>query len=145
MVNLIAHGLIIKDDKVLLIKRSRIKRGKPNFNPERWDFPGGTVERNENPRKAVVREVKEETNCTAIPRNILYDMYQFDTRKEMGFLTLIYQMDIVDCSHIRLDPEEHTEYRWISVNEILDPHLSLDILEYIVPSIKVLCDYNKEG
>ncbi|GAE86749.1 NUDIX domain-containing protein [Acetivibrio straminisolvens] len=94
MVNLIVHGLIVKEGKVLLIKRSRIKRGKPNFNAERWDIPGGTVEMNEELCKAVVREVKEETNCTAVPGNILYDMYQYDQRKERGFLTLIYQMDI---------------------------------------------------
>lgn len=143
MVDLIVHGLIIKDGKVLLIKRSRIKRGKPNFNAGRWDIPGGTVEINEEPRKAVVREVKEETNITAVPGNILYDMYQYDNRKEMGFLTLIYQMDIIDCSDIRLDTGEHTEYRWVGLEELIRPDLSLDILEYIVPSIKVLYGFDK--
>lgn len=102
MVNLIVYGLLVKDDKVLLIKRSRIKRRKLNFNAERWDIPRGTVELNEEPRKAVVREIQEETNCIAIPRKILYDMYQCDDQKEQGFLTLIYQMDIVDCSNIDL-------------------------------------------
>lgn len=85
MVNLIAHGLIIKDNQVLLIKRSIIKRGKPNFNPGRWDIPGGTVELNESPRDAVAREIKEETNCTANVINVLYDMYQYDEKKIRSF------------------------------------------------------------
>ena len=138
MVNLIAHGLIIKDSQVLLIKRSRIKRGKPNFNAERWDIPGGTVELNENPRKAVAREIKEETNCTASAIKVLYDMYQYDKNKDKEFLTLIYQTNVIDCSNICLDPEEHSEYQWISIDDLLNSDLSLDKLEYIVPALQAM-------
>lgn len=138
MVNLIAHGLIIRKDKVLLIKRSKIKRGKLNFNAERWDLPGGTVELNEPPRKAVEREVKEETNCIVCSSNVLYDMYQCDKEKGEEFLTLVYQVSLIDCSNIRLDTEEHTEYKWIALDKLFDSDLSLDILEYILPSLRTL-------
>jgi len=47
-------------------------------------------------------------------------------------------MDLVDCSDIRTDPEEHTECKWISMDELMKPDLNLDILEYIVPAIKAL-------
>lgn len=40
-IKLIAHVLIEKDGKYLLIKRSKIKRGSPNMYPEYWDIPGG--------------------------------------------------------------------------------------------------------
>ena len=136
MVSLIAHGIIIKDNKVLLIKRSRIKRGKPNFNAERWDVPGGTVEPHESPRDAAAREIQEETNCEAIPTRIIYDMYQYDKAKDKEFLTLVYQTELVDCSNIILDPEEHSEYKWISIDELLKADLELDVLEYIIPAIK---------
>lgn len=49
-VKLIAHALIEKDGKYLLIKRSKIKRGSPNMYPEYWDIPGGSVEEDELPR-----------------------------------------------------------------------------------------------
>ena len=136
MVNLIAHGIIIKDNKVLLIKRSKVKRGKLNFNAERWDVPGGTVEPNENPRDAAAREIKEETNCEAVPTKIIYDMYQYDKAKDKEFLTLVYQTEVIDCSNIILDPEEHSEYKWISIDELLKTDLELDVLEYIIPAIK---------
>lgn len=138
MVNLIAHGLIIQKNKVLLIKRSKIKRGRPNFNAERWDVPGGIVEVHEPPRKTVEREVKEETNCIVRASNLLYDMYQYDLAKEKEFLTLVYQVDLIYCSDIRLDPDEHTEYKWVSLDDLLAPSFSLDILEYILPSLKAL-------
>ena len=138
MVNLIAHGLVIKDGKVLLIKRSKIKRGKPNFNAERWDVPGGTVEAGENPRMAAEREIKEETNCTAIATNVICDMYQYDKEKNKEFLTLVYETDLNDCANIILDPEEHSEYKWISVDELLKEDLSLDILEYIIPAVRAI-------
>ena len=41
---LIAHALIKIDDKYLIIRRTKIKRGKPNSLPEYWDIPGGMVE-----------------------------------------------------------------------------------------------------
>ena len=40
-VKLIAHALIEKNGKYLLIKRNKIKRGEPNMYPEYWDIPGG--------------------------------------------------------------------------------------------------------
>lgn len=61
-VKLIAHTLIEKDGKYLLIKRSKIKRGLPNVYPSYWDIPGGSVEENELPREAALREAIEEVN-----------------------------------------------------------------------------------
>ena len=50
------------NDKYLVIKRSIIKRGKPNVYPEYWDIPGGSVEDFETPVEALIREAKEEAN-----------------------------------------------------------------------------------
>ena len=57
---LIVHGLMKINDKYLIIKRSIIKRGKPNVYPEYWDIPGGSVEDFETPVEALIREAKEE-------------------------------------------------------------------------------------
>ncbi|MGM0441704.1 MAG: NUDIX domain-containing protein [Elusimicrobiota bacterium] len=46
-------GLVIKDGRVLLIKRKNP--------PEGWALPGGFVEKGETLEEAVIREVKEET------------------------------------------------------------------------------------
>ena len=59
---LIAHALIKIDGKYLIIRRTKIKRGKPNSLPEYWDIPGGMVEEGEMPKDAAIRETKEEVN-----------------------------------------------------------------------------------
>ena len=45
---LIAHALVKLNDRYLLIKRTKMKRGKENSLPEYWDIPGGMVEEGEN-------------------------------------------------------------------------------------------------
>ena len=56
---LIAHSLIMFKNKYLVIKRSDIKRGEKNYYPSYWDIPGGSVEENELPREAALREAME--------------------------------------------------------------------------------------
>jgi 8-oxo-dGTP diphosphatase len=50
-----ASGLIVRDGKVLLIRR-----GKEPYK-DRWSLPGGGIERGERVRDTVRREVKEES------------------------------------------------------------------------------------
>ena len=58
-------AVVIKDGKVLLIKRGKEPlRG-------RWLVPGGTVELGETLREAVVREVREETGLDVTPLEML--------------------------------------------------------------------------
>ena len=49
-----SYGLIIKDNKIVLIK----KVGGPYDG--KLDLPGGTIELNETPQQALIRELKEE-------------------------------------------------------------------------------------
>ncbi len=53
----IAVSLIKFDDKILISKRKNTK-----FLEGLWEFPGGKIEKNESAEKAIIREIKEETN-----------------------------------------------------------------------------------
>ena len=81
VVKLIAHTLIEKNGQYLLIKRSKIKRGLPNVYPSYWDIPGGSVEENELPREAALREAMEEVNQKIRIDKIIHEDSQFDSRK----------------------------------------------------------------
>ena len=70
---LIVHGLIIIDEKYIVIKRSVIKRGKPNVFPKYWDIPGGSVEDYETPVEALVREIKEEVGLDVNIKQIIHE------------------------------------------------------------------------
>ena len=108
-------AVIVQDEKILLIKRgSEPGRGK-------WSIPGGVVELGETLEKAVVREVKEETNLDVeVVRlidavdNILGDSHgklrfhfvilDYLTKLKGG--TLQPSSDVLDTKWVRMDEAE---------------------------------------
>ena len=127
-VKLIAHTLIEKEGKYLLIKRSKIKRGLPNVYPSYWDIPGGSVKENELPREAALREAMEEVNQKIRIDKIIHEDSQFDASKDTVFTRLVYAGEILAESDIILDSEEHTDFVWISSLEDMDSELIVPYL-----------------
>ncbi|MFS9226594.1 NUDIX hydrolase [Streptococcus gordonii] len=127
-VKLIAHSLIEKDGKYLLIKRSKIKRGLPNVYPSYWDIPGGSVEENELPREAALREAMEEVNQNLRIDKIIHEDSQFDASKGTVFTRLVCAGRILEERDIILDPEEHTDFVWISSLEDIESELIVPYL-----------------
>jgi len=136
-VKLIAHTLIEKDGKYLLIKRSKIKRGLPNVYPSYWDIPGGSVEENELPREAALREAMEEVNQKLRINKIIHEDSQFDASKDTVFIRLVYAGEILEERDFILDPEEHTDFKWISSLKDIESNL---VVPYL---LEILADKSK--
>lgn len=136
-VKLIAHTLIEKDEKYLLIKRSKIKRGLPNVYPSYWDIPGGSVEENELPREAALREAIEEVNQKLRINKIIHEDSQFDASKDTVFTRLVYAGEILEERDFILDPEEHTDFKWISSLKDIESNL---VVPYL---LEILADKSK--
>lgn len=136
-VKLIAHTLIEKDGKYLLIKRSKIKRGLPNVYPSYWDIPGGSVEENELPREAALREAMEEVNQKLRINKIIHEDSQFDASKDTVFTRLVYAGEILGERDFILDPEEHTDFKWISSLKDIESNL---VVPYL---LEILADKSK--
>lgn len=136
-VELIAHTLIEKDGKYLLIKRSKIKRGLPNVYPSYWDIPGGSVEENELPREAALREAMEEVNQKLRINKIIHEDSQFDASKDTVFTRLVYAGEILEERDFILDPEEHTDFKWISSLKDIESNL---VVPYL---LEILADKSK--
>ena len=136
-VKLIAHSLIEKDGKYLLIKRSKIKRGLPNVYPSYWDIPGGSVEENELPREAALREAIEEVNQKLRINKIIHEDSQFDASKDTVFTRLVYAGEILEERDFILDPEEHTDFIWISSLKDVESNL---VVPYL---LEILADKSK--
>ena len=136
-VKLIAHTLIEKDGKYLLINRSKIKRGFPNVYPSYWDIPGGSVEENELPREAALREAMEEVNQKLRINKIIHEDSQFDASKDTVFTRLVYAGEILEERDFILDPEEHTDFKWISSLKDIESNL---VVPYL---LEILADKSK--
>jgi len=59
---IVADDLLIKDDKILLAKRSN----KLSQSPDCWSIQGGGVEYRESVQEALIREIKEELNLNLV-------------------------------------------------------------------------------
>lgn len=117
---IIVHTLIKIDDKYLVTKRSK---SETTF-PEYWDIPGGLVEYGELPKNAVIRETKEEVNLNIIPTKVIHEDSNLDEKKDMIFIRLVYLCKLVDdIKNIKLDYEEHSEYRLIKSLDDLEEEL----------------------
>jgi 8-oxo-dGTP diphosphatase len=53
----LAAAVVVEDDRVLVVRRSKLER----FHPSVWGVPCGKVDKGESVREAVVRELWEET------------------------------------------------------------------------------------
>ena len=84
------YGLIIKENKILLIK----KNGGPYDG--KYDLPGGTIEFEESIEEALIRELKEEVGIDIIEYN-LYDVistniewYYKDELEQIKHIAILY-------------------------------------------------------
>lgn len=135
---LIVHGLMQVEGRYLLIKRTAIKRGKPNSFPRYWDIPGGMVEEGELPTEALIREAQEEVNLDIKVTKIIHEDSNFDESKNIVFTRLVYLCDVIndDISNIKLQIDEHDQYRLInSLDEMANEKL-VDYVEEVLKSVE---------
>ncbi len=103
-------GLIIKDDKILLVHN--IKHGL------RVEPPGGKIEPGETPESAVTRDLKEELGIRVRPVS-LFGTY--DTVSAEGeFSVKMYFCEIIDGEPRAQKAEENkiNHFEWYSFDEI---------------------------
>ncbi|WBB73802.1 NUDIX domain-containing protein [Micromonospora sp. WMMD1128] len=117
-----AGALIVDDDSRIFVQRRA--PGRRLF-PNCWDIAGGHLEPGEEIDDALRREVTEETGWTVSHVLGLVGEYRYTaddglTRVETDFLVRVDG----DLSRPRLEPTEHTEFRWLAERDIalLDEH-----------------------
>jgi len=113
-------AVIVKDNKVLLIKRA----GEPGRGL--WSIPGGLVELGEKIKDAVRREVKEETGLE-VKVNEIADVTEIITRDEEGKVK--YHFVIVDFFAEVLRGElkpssDALEAKWVEFEDLRKYHLT---------------------
>ena len=100
------NGVVVKKDKILLIKRRDIKI---------WALPGGIIETNESLEDAVVREIREETNVHSIP--VRMTGIYLRTIPKFEDVLVVFRCRYLS-SNIRIS-QESIDVGWFSINEAL--------------------------
>ena len=114
-----SSAIIIKDNKILLLKRSNYTK----VFPECWACPGGRAEPNETPEQNVVREVKEEIDLDFKPTQ-LFATGKYQDRELYRFLGEWK-------GKIKIQKEEIDDCKWFSYDEAVKLELALDYREII--------------
>ncbi len=117
-------ALIKKEDKFLLLHKSATVPRFPNY----WDFPGGALESGEDPVEGIIREIKEETNLDVEGIERIWS-----TNLEVnGSLVEYILFEIKDFSgEIKLSLE-HTEFKWVTKEELMTLKIQPYIEEYFL-------------
>jgi len=96
------RSILIKDDKLLLIKRVRENRTY-------YVFPGGHVDSGENPTDAAVREAVEETNVQCGNPRLVYKKKMHWRKQSKKMMQGFYICDYVAGEPGPTDAEEYTD------------------------------------
>ena len=121
----VVAAIIKKDNPILATKR-----GYGEF-INMWEFPGGKIEANETKEEALIREIKEELDCTIKPT-------KFALNLEYQYPTFYLKMDCFEATITEGTPKllEHNDARWLEKSE-------LDEVNWIPADLQII-DYLKE-
>jgi len=123
MLHIIAvNGMICKDGKILIVKRS----DKEIAFPGKWQTPGGKLEGKESCVACLEREIFEETGLKVKTLRFLRD-YEFTRPDGHHVIGLVFLCDW-ESGEVGLS-EGHTDFRWVTVEEAKNYDLIPDMWE----------------
>jgi 8-oxo-dGTP diphosphatase len=105
---IVAAGIVIRNGRVLLAKRPRQAHG--GFI---WEFPGGKMELDEDPKACLRRELMEELDIGVKVGEIVEVVYHRDERYPV--LLLAYRCELKEGTPKALGCHE---YRWVGKEEL---------------------------
>jgi 8-oxo-dGTP pyrophosphatase MutT (NUDIX family) len=122
-----AHVVIIKDEKILILKRS----STDEWMPEHYGLPGGKLESREDILEAVCRECKEETNLIIAPNDLNFLSKVSGDKKHAFFYTTKFS------GEPKLD-FEHDDFTWVEPKDLSKYKLVPDLPSIIAAALEKL-------
>ena len=117
-------GVILREDRVLLIKRYNVS----TFN-DLWSNPGGKVEPGETVEDAVKREMYEEIGVRVEIKSHLGD---YDDGKKGSYAG--YLVEIIEGTARIMEPDKISDLDWFRLNELpeaLAPYTQMYLNNFI--------------
>ena len=107
-------GVIIEDDRILLVKRNK----EPHKGE--WAIPGGSVKLGETLQQAVEREIREETGLAVSAKDPIH-VFDYIERDKQGHLRFHYVIVDLKADYVAgtLHPsDDAADARWFTPKEI---------------------------
>lgn len=107
-------GVVIRDDRVLLVRRAK----SPALGE--WAIPGGSVELGETLKEAVEREIREETGIRVRAGEVCH-VFESVKRDEDGSIRFHYVIIDLLAEHLSGEPvpsSDVTEAVWLGAGDL---------------------------
>ncbi len=122
---IVVAGLIYRDGKLLIAQRPAGKHGAL-----KWEFPGGKLEADEDPRDCLAREIKEELDAMVSVDRIVEVVYH--RYPDRAVLLLFYacrymsgKVAAIDCADFAwVEPARLAEYDFLAADQDLIQRLA---------------------
>ena len=116
-------AFIVKNKSFIVLKREQLDEfGKKGS----WTIPCGRIEINENPIKAILREVKEETNLKI---KVIKPLGVWNCKKEDTWRVNVCYICKYKSGKVKLS-KEHSEFSWINLKNLNNSKLEKWIKDY---------------
>ena len=117
---IVVAGLIYRDGKLLIAQRPAGKHGAL-----KWEFPGGKLEDDEDPRDCLAREIKEELDTNVEVERIIEVVHH--RYPDRSVLLLFYacrylsgNVRAIDCADFAwVEPSRLQEYDFLAADQDL--------------------------
>lgn len=132
-----AKGLVVHNEKVLLLRQSSAYEDSVREKDGKWDVPGGRISPKETVREGLVREIKEESGLDVKPGRLLgiFDGFP-EIQGETCHVVRVYFLCHADTDSVVLS-QDHDAHDWTDPESIGDKTLLDDIEEMLVEYIKI--------
>jgi mutator protein MutT len=107
----ITTAVIRNNGEYLIAKRAATKK----FAPNQWEFISGFIDDGETAEETILREVKEELN---VEGKIISSSSPFDIIDDEGKWIIIPFLVEVDTRDVKINPEDHSEIKWVVADEL---------------------------
>lgn len=122
---LVSRVFVVVKGKVLLLHRSKVR----NYNPSKWELPGGKVEFGQDINNATEREVLEETGLlvkiisplTFSEAKIVED----GKYRGMLYLELVNKAKLVAGKIVKVSGD-HQGFEWVKMEDVMNFDLSIE-------------------
>ncbi len=111
--NTTSSAVIFQNNTLLMVKRAK------NPSLGQWDFPGGFVEPNEHPQKAVAREIQEELGVQATIGELfgIYGPTEYFYQGKRRFNGDVYYLAELQSLDIK-PADDVADFAWFSLDKL---------------------------
>lgn len=113
--SIIACAFVHQDGKLLIAKRAATKK----FLPDKYELLGGHVEFGETLEQCIVREIQEELHIDVIVEDPFYAFTYLSDENTIHNVEVDFFAQMRNPQQrIVLNPDDHSEFKWISREEV---------------------------